>query len=129
MSIKRKYQKTLVLGNEFLADTGNVYRVVAQRPYTDKNGRLPNGVVLTLQITKDLGKYRDGEDNMVMENFDAYVLSGSHDVGLQKGDYCALEGFMPDVSYYINFDYILRFDGVKKLVPKGGAAGADDPKA
>ena len=122
--IKRKYQKTLVLGDEFLADTGNEYRVVAQRPYKGKKG-LSDGVVLTLQILHDKNKYPEGEDDMRLQTFDAYILCGGHDVGLKKGDYCALENFMPDVSYHIDFSYILRFGGVKKIAKPGGTTNAD----
>jgi len=126
--IKRKYQKTTVLGDQFLSDTGNEYRVVSQRSYVDKKGKLPDGIVMTLQITKDNGKYEAGEDNMILETFEAYVLCGSHDVGLKKGDYCALQDFMPDVSYYIDFSYILRFGGVQKIAKTGGASNATDQK-
>lgn len=118
MAIKRKYQKNLVLGDEFLKDTGNIFRVVTQRAYVDKRGRLDDGILFTLQITQDNGKYEVGEDNMIMETFDVYVLCGSHDVGLKKGDYCSLHDFMPDVSYYIDFNYILRFRNIEKIEKK-----------
>jgi len=115
MAIKRKYQKTAVLGNEFLADTGNEYKVVAQRAYIDKKGILPNGVILTLQIIHDKNKYNHGEDDMTFQTFDVYVLCGANDVGVKKGDLVSLHEFMEDVSYYINFDYILRFREVTKI--------------
>jgi hypothetical protein len=49
--IKGKYQETRVLGDKFIKETGNEYRVVTQRPYRDKKNRLPDGILLTLQIT------------------------------------------------------------------------------
>ena len=128
MAISRDYVQIVVMGDQFLKDTGNVFRVVNKRPYTDKKGKLPDGVTLTLQVTQDLSD-RPPEKSLVYENFDATALPGTHDVDLKKGDFCALEGFRPDVSYYIDFNYILRFDNVKKLVPKGGASSADTPKA
>ena len=119
MSIKRKYQKTTVLGDQFLADTGNEYRVVSQRPYKDKKDKLPDGLLMTLQIVKDNSAYPVGEDNMTMETFEVYVLCGSHDVGLKKGDFCSLHDFKEDLSYYIDYNYILRFGGVKKIDKSG----------
>ena len=128
MSIKIKYQETKVLGDQFITDTGNEYRVVAQRPYTDKKKKLPNGILLTLQITKDKNKYPENEDDMTMGTFDVYVLCGSHDVGLKKGDLVSLHGFREDVSYYIDFNYILRFDGVKKVEKAGALPDLDGKK-
>ena len=113
--IKSKYQETRVLGDKFLKDTGNEYRVVAQRPYRDKKNRLPDGILLTLQITKDLNEYTNGEDDMTMGTFDVTVLCGTHDKGLVKGDFVSLHDFREDVSYYIDFSFILRFGDVKKI--------------
>jgi hypothetical protein len=115
MAIKRKYQKTAVLGEQFLRDTGNQYIVVSVRNYVDKKGRLPDGVQMTLQITEDHSQYPATEDDMVLETFDVTVLTGTHNVGLVKGDRVSLHDFLPDNSYYIDFNYILRFGGVKKI--------------
>jgi len=113
--IKNKYQITKVLGDEFIKDTGNEYCVVAQRPYRDKKNKLPDGIFLTLQITKDLNQYGKDEDDMTMGTFEAYVLCGQTDMGLKKGDLVSLHGFKEDISYFINFNYILRFSDVKKI--------------
>jgi len=116
MAIKSKYQKTQILMEQFLKDTGNEYRVVSQRPYTDRKGRLDDGVLLTLQITKDTGEYQnENEDDMIFQNFDVTVLCGKHHAGIKKGDMVSLHGFRDDVSYYIDFNYILRFDNVRKI--------------
>ena len=115
MSIKNIYRKTEVLGNKFLEDTGNKYRLVSKRPYTHKEGRLPNGVLVTLQITQDNNQYKAGEDNMVMETFDATILCGTHNVDVNKGDYVSLHDFFPEWSYYIDFSYILRFGRIEKI--------------
>ena len=128
MSIKIKYQETRVLGDKFLADTGNEYRVVEQRPYTDKKGKLGMGIRMTLQITKDKNQYSENEDDMTMGTFEVFVLCGSHNVGLKKGDLVSLHGFREDVSYYIDFNYILRFDGVKKIEKAGGMPALDGKK-
>ena len=113
--IKSKYQITTVLGDDFIKDTGNEYRVVGQRPYRDKKNKLPAGVLLNLQITKDFNQYKEDEDDMTMGTFDVTVLCGTHDKGLKKGDLVSLHDFKEDISYFINFNYILRFGGVKKI--------------
>jgi len=123
--IKSKYQTTRVLGDNFLKDTGNEYRVVTQRPYKDKKNKLPDGILLTLQITKDLNQYANGEDDMTLGTFDAYVLCGTHDKGLKKGDLISLHDFKEDVSYYIDYNYILRFGDVKKLTKSGTMPNLD----
>lgn len=116
MAIKRKYQKTVVLAEQFIKDTGNEYKVVAQRPYKDRNNKLPDGILMTLQVTKDNSEYtNENEENMVFENFDVTVLCGKHDVGVKKGDLVSLHDFKEDVSYYIDFSFILRFGDVKKI--------------
>jgi len=126
--IKSKYQETRVLGDKFTQDTGNEYRVVTQRPYKDKKNRLPDGILMTLQITKDLNQYQNGEDDMTLGTFDVTVLCGTHDKGLKKGDLVSLHGFREDVSYHIDFSYILRFDDVKKIDKAGGMPDLDGKK-
>lgn len=113
--INNKYQKTTVKGNEFLKDTENIYRLVSQRPWFDKKGILGEGVIVVGQIIKDNSKYPEGKDNMILENFEAYIICGSQDIGLKKGDYFSLDGFIEEHSYYINYNYILRFRGIKKI--------------
>lgn len=113
--IKNKYQKTTVKGEEFIKDTENQYRIVNQRPYTDSKGRLDNGIVMTLQILSDKNQYPNGEDNMVLDTFQVYVICGTHDLGFKKGDYISLNGFMEEHSYYINYNFILRFKGAEKI--------------
>jgi len=123
--IKSTYQQTRVLGDKFLKDTGNEYRVVTQRPYKDRKNRLPDGILLTLQITIDNNQYKNGEDDMTLGTFDAYVLCGTHDKGIKKGDIVSLHDFREDVSYYIDYSYILRFDDVKKIEKSGGMPKLD----
>jgi len=128
MGLKAMFQKNIVLGNELLTAIGNQLRVVSYRKYTDKKGILPDGITFTLQILHDNTKYELDKDgnmphDMVYETFEATVLTGSHSVDVEKGDIIALTGFREDVSFYINYSYILRFDGYKKLVLKQGVTG------
>lgn len=104
--------------DKFQEGTGNKYKVVSTRPYTDKKGVLPDGYLLTLKVltdTIDYGFDKDGNprENNVDQNFDVTVLS-KHTL-LQKGDYIALKDFDADHSYAIGFDLILRFKNYEKI--------------
>lgn len=117
-----RYAKTLVLGNDLLSDTGNKYRLVSQRAYkgnTEKN--IPAGVTVTLQIIEDNSEpivdkaTGMAADNNVFETFEATILNTEFPLPYKKGDYVALEDFKEEYSYYINYNLILRFGGIKLL--------------
>lgn len=110
--------RTIILMDKFLNGTGNFYKVVSARLYTDKKGVLPDGYSLTLKVLTDNIDYgfdKDGNtrENNVDQNFDVTVLA-KH-TPLQKGDYVALKGFDEEHSFAIGFDLILRFKDYKKL--------------
>ena len=110
--------RTVILMDKFLNGTGNCYKVVSARPYSDKKGVLPDGYRLTLKVrndTIDYGFDKDGNprENNVDQNFDVTVLS--RHTPLQKGDYIALKDFDEEHSFAIGFDLILRFKDYKKL--------------
>ena len=110
--------RTVILMDKFLNGTGNCYKVVSARPYTDKKGVLPDGYSLTLKVrndTIDYGFDKEGNprENNVDQNFDVTVLS-KH-TPLKKGDYVALKGFDEEHSFAIGFDLILRFLNYEKL--------------
>ena len=110
--------RTVILADKFLAGTGNKYKVVSARPYSDKKGVLPDGYVLTLKVltdTIDYGCDKDGNEreNNVDQNFDVTVLA-TH-TPLKKGDYVALKNFDEEHSYAIGFDLILRFKDYEKI--------------
>lgn len=122
-----KYTKTVVLGNEFLEATGNRFEYVTQRPYHDKKGVLPDGVVLTLRILEDhtdygvdknTGKARPTNRG---QNFDATILNGKTELPLEFGDVVALE-FDSENSFAVGFEIVMRFKGVKRLARAAGAA-------
>ena len=110
--------RTVILMDKFLTGTGNCYKVVSARPYTDKKGVLSDGYMLTLKVlddTIDYGFDKDGNtrENNVDQNFDVTVLA-KH-TPLQKGDYVALKDFDEEHSFAIGFDLILRFKDYAKL--------------
>lgn len=117
-----RYAVTRVKGNDLLKDTGNQYRFVSQRAYKGKPEKnIPAGVTVTLQILKDdsepiIDKETGCElDNNFLETFEATIVGESYPLPFHKGDYVALEDFKEEISYYINFNLILRFGGIKLL--------------
>lgn len=125
-----RYVKTVVDGKRILLDLKNCFRVVSSRQSkgSPKKGIEP-GTTITLQITEDISEpiydKETGEvkDNNVFETFDVTIV-GKTDLGLKKGDLVALEGFLPEISYYINFNLILRFSDVRVLNAKGQPQGS-----
>lgn len=110
--------RTVILIDVLLNGTGNTYKVVSVRPYSDKKGVLPDGYVLTLKVLSDkidYGHDKDGipRENNVDQNFDVTILA-KH-TPLKKGDYVALKDFDEEHSYAIGFDLILRFRDYKKI--------------
>lgn len=59
----------------------------------------------------------------MFETFDATIIGATYPLSLVKGDYVALGDFRADVSYYIDFNFILRFGAIKKLQPMPQAQG------
>lgn len=115
------FQKKNVLWHVLADATGNRFLVVSVRPYRDKNGKLPNGFFLTLQIINDSFKYGfDKQGNPRESNqyrtFDVTILN--ENLVVKKGDLVELVGFDDEHSYAINFDLILRFKDAKVLPKK-----------
>ena len=54
-------------------------------------------------------------DDNVYETFDATILGASYPLPLKKGDIVSLLNFATDNSYYVDFNLILRFKGIKKV--------------
>ncbi len=112
------FTKTSIEWEKFISATKNQYKVVSVRNYRDKKGNLPDGVSLTLQVIKDdydygVDKNGNQRETNLFQNFDVTVLNDS--VQVVKGDYVALEGFIPEYSFVIGFDMILRFKSLKVL--------------
>lgn len=110
--------RTVILIEKFLKGTGNKYKVVSARPYSDKKGVLPDGYALTLKVLADTIDYGIDKDGSVRENnedqnFDVTVLARHTPV--KKGDYVSLKDFDDEHSFAIGFDLILRFKDYEKL--------------
>ncbi|MDL2274048.1 hypothetical protein LJC34_05860 [Oscillospiraceae bacterium OttesenSCG-928-G22] len=136
MSIKNgnRYTKNLVLGDKFLEDTGNEYRFVSQKPYKGKlEVGLSPGANVTLQIITDnapptvdktTGLTRDNNE---LETFDATIVGVDYPLPFKKGDPVSLGGFMQEASYYIDFNFILRFKEIKPIRPSQTQGGNNAP--
>ena len=117
-----KFTETVIRIDEFLKNTGNKYRLVNQKPYLDNSGKAGNvGTTLTLMILEDSTDYGidqntgNPRENNVYENFEVTILDGvTYHADLKKGDLVSLSGFIPELSFAIGFDWILRFKNIQK---------------
>ena len=105
---------------KFAAATGNTYKVVSVRPYTDKKGRLPDGLNLTLMVMHDSHDYGVDSNGVPRENnqyqsFNATVLNTQRKV--VKGDMVKLLDYDSEHSYYIDFKLFLRFRDCERVQP------------
>lgn len=124
------HTKTIVQGERFVENTNNHYEYITQRPYHDKKGVLPDGVILTLRILEDNTDYgvdkNTGKPRATNrgQNFDVTILNGRTELPFEFGDIVALEGFDEEHSFAMNFDLVMRFKGAKRLSRAGGTANA-----
>lgn len=115
------FTETKFKAEEFLNNTGNIYRLVSQRPYVSKKEPDEKGVTLTLLITKDETDYgidkKTGmnRDNNTLNTFDVTVLNSKEYIDVKKGEHVRLIDFIPEKSFIIGFDLILRFKDVEKV--------------
>lgn len=115
-----KFIATIFRDDVFKQATHNQYYCVSCKPYQNKEGKLPNGVRLTLRILKDdfdYGTDKDGNEilNNEGQNFDCTVLST--DVQPNRGDIVALGELDSENTFYINYNLILRYKSCKVLKP------------
>ncbi|WP_281512697.1 hypothetical protein [Mammaliicoccus vitulinus] len=115
------FTETQFNSTKFLENTGNIYRLVSQKPYTSKKNPDDVGVTLTLQITKDSTDYGADKktgikrDNNTLNSFDVLILNKKDRIEISKGEHLKLIGFIPEKSFVIGFDIILRFEDVEKV--------------
>lgn len=120
-----KYTKTLFDVEAFLKATKNMFQFVSSKPYQSKKNPEDKGVTLTLLIIHDDMDYgidkngRKRESNL-LQTFDVTILNGQSEVPFQKSDKVSLIGFIPEKSYVIGFDVLLRFRDVKKVGDSNG---------
>ena len=121
-----RYVKTEVLGEKFVADTENKYLLIGQAPFrgkVDESGEtiLPEGVKVRLQIMQDNSEpvfdKQTGEEkeNNSLEVFEATIVGATYPLSIRKGTMVALGKFLSDSSYYIDYNFILRFDGIYEI--------------
>lgn len=104
---------------KFLKVTRNEFQLVSQRSFTSKKNPNEKGTLLTLLIIHDdhdygVDKNGNKRDNNVLNTFDVTILNGETSIPFRKGEKVALGNFLPEKSYVIGFDLILRFDSVRK---------------
>lgn len=114
-----KYTKNLFDSESFLKATRNLFQFVSAKPYQSKKNPEEKGVTLTLLIVHDdmdYGVDKSGRkrDNNVLNTFDVTILNGQSELPFKKGEKVSLVGFLPEKSYVIGFDLLLRFKDVKK---------------
>lgn len=131
----QRYVHQVIDAQQMLTDFGNTFMVVSSKLFKGKTEKgLGAGTTFTLQVMKDDSAPRydkEGrlQDNNLFESFDVTIPGLTYPSDIQKGDKVRLGNFMPEVSYYIDFKLILRFDGISKLQSKpsstntGGANG------
>lgn len=113
------FTKTLFDAGLFLKVTGNEFMFVSAKPYQSKKNPEDKGTTLTLSIIHDNADYgvdKNGHkrDNNVLNTFEVTILNGQPEVPLKKGEKVSLVGFIPEKSYVIGFDLLLRFKDVRK---------------
>lgn len=115
------YTQTQFDAEKFLKATRNKFIFVSAKPYQSKKNPEDKGTALTLSIMhddmdygidKNTGRKRD---NNVLNTFDVTILNGKQEVPFKKGDKVSLTGFIPEKSYVIGFDVLLRFRDVRKV--------------
>lgn len=114
-----KYVRTNFDSDKFLEATRNMFQFVSQKPYQSKKNPDEKGVSAVLLIAHDdmdYGVDKNGRkrDNNVLNTFDVTILNGKIELPFKKGDKVSLVGFIPEKSFVIGFDIILRFKDIKK---------------
>lgn len=114
------YTQTTFDAEKFLKATRNTFLFVSAKPYQSKKNPDDKGFTCTLSIIHDDMDYgvdkNTGQkrDNNVLNTFDVTILNGKSEAPFKKGDKVSLAGFIPEKSYVIGFDVLLRFRDIKK---------------
>lgn len=117
------FTKKIILIEDFLKNTGNKFKVVSQRTYFDSKGKAgKQGTTFTLMILQDETDYGIDSstglprENNIFENFDVTILDGKiHHDDIKKGDTVRLNGFLEELSFVLDYSWILRFSEIQKL--------------
>lgn len=121
-----RYVRNIIDIDKLLKDTGNKYLLISQRGFKGKrneNGEIviPEGTTLGLQILEDHSEpvidKNTGEpkpDN-VFETFEVTIVGVQYPLPIKKGSLVRLYDFMPEFSFYINYNFVLRFGRVEEI--------------
>lgn len=126
-----KYVRTIIDGEQIKQDGRNTFRVCSVSEYKGKPEKsIPAGTTFDLQVMYDDSDPtydKDGkeQENNLYEMLRVTIPGHNFDANdIKKGDAVALGAFMADISYYINYSLILRYDSITKLQQgKGQNAG------
>lgn len=121
-----RYVKNIIDIDAFLGDTGNRYMLISQRRFKGKvnsEGKceIPEGVTIGLQIMEDYSEpiidRNTGEEkpDNKYETLEVTIIGVQYPLKIQKGSMVRLYDFLPEWSYYINYNLILRFAGIEKI--------------
>lgn len=116
------YVTTVIEGEQLKTDFANRFRFVNQKRYKGKpEQNLEPGVIATLMVVEDhspkkVDKKTGRElENQVYETFEVTIPGKEYPLPLKKGDFVALGNFMPEVSYFIDHNLILRYDDIYEI--------------
>lgn len=118
-----RYVEQVLHIEQMLQDFGNRFMVISSKEYKGKvESGIPAGTTFTLQVMEDKSQpILDKKTNKPVENnrfetFQATIPGLKYPTNIEKGDFVSLGKFLPDISYYIDYNLILRFGEIKKLV-------------
>ncbi len=101
------FTETKFKAEEFLNNTGNIFRLVSQRAYVSKKDPEEKGVTLNLQITKDDTDYgvdkKTGfqRDNNILNTFEVTILNNKEHLDIKKRGISTLSRlYTREILYY-----------------------------
>lgn len=114
-----KYTKTVIDIDVFLKATRNDFKFVSQRPFQSKKHPEDKGVLATLLVQYDdmdygVDKNGNKRNNNVLNSFDVTILNGGAPLPFKLGDRVSLGKFIPEKSFAVDFDLLLRFEDIRK---------------
>lgn len=115
-----KYTQSTIDIDALLKATRNIFKFVGQKPFQSKKNPEDKGVIATLLVVYDdmdygVDKNGNKRDNNVLNTFDVTILNGETVLPLRKGEKVSLGKFIPEKSFAIGFDLLLRFDSIRKV--------------
>lgn len=129
------YARMHIDGDKMVKDHNNHYRLVGQREYRGKaESGLKPGVTVSLQVLEDRAdpgmdkKTGRPLENNLYETIDVTLPGVAYPLPFHKGDEVSIFGFMPEASYFIDFNFIIRFSEIRPFAPQSNGNGNNDKK-